>query len=133
MTLKPCFPSYLLLPPATQVWGKVMFLHLCVILFTGGACRHTWVGWADPPGCRPHLDRPPWMQPPLGIPPWMQTPPMQTPPMQTPLDADPPPGYVNKRAVRILLECILVFLKNFQSVRTISRSSVSVNFLGCFP
>ena len=24
------------LPPANEVWGKVMFLHLCVILFTGG-------------------------------------------------------------------------------------------------
>ena len=23
------------LPPANEVWGKVMFLHLCVILFTG--------------------------------------------------------------------------------------------------
>ena len=26
------------LPPANEVWGKVMFLHLCVILFTGGGC-----------------------------------------------------------------------------------------------
>ena len=26
----------LLLPPANEVWGKVMFLHLSVILFTGG-------------------------------------------------------------------------------------------------
>ena len=24
-----------ILPPANKVWGKVMFLHLCVILFTG--------------------------------------------------------------------------------------------------
>ena len=24
------------LPPTNEVWGKVMFLHLCVILFTGG-------------------------------------------------------------------------------------------------
>ena len=24
------------LPPANEVWGKVMFLHLCVILFKGG-------------------------------------------------------------------------------------------------
>ena len=24
-----------LLPPANEVWGKVMFLHLCVILFSG--------------------------------------------------------------------------------------------------
>ena len=26
-----------LLPPANEVLGKVMFLHLCVILFTGGS------------------------------------------------------------------------------------------------
>ena len=26
------------LPPASEVWGKVIFLHLFVILFTGGAC-----------------------------------------------------------------------------------------------
>ena len=26
------------LPPANKVWGKVMFLHLCVILFTEGVC-----------------------------------------------------------------------------------------------
>ena len=26
------------LPPANEVWGKVIFLHLFVILFTGGAC-----------------------------------------------------------------------------------------------
>ena len=25
---------FVLLPPANEVWGKVMFLHLCVILFT---------------------------------------------------------------------------------------------------
>ena len=29
---------YSLLPPANEVWGKVIFLHLFVILFTGGAC-----------------------------------------------------------------------------------------------
>ena len=27
-----------LLPPANEVWGKVIFLHQFVILFTGGAC-----------------------------------------------------------------------------------------------
>ena len=27
------------LPPANEVWGKVIFLHLSVILFTGG---HVW-------------------------------------------------------------------------------------------
>ena len=28
------------LPPASEVWGKVIFLHLFVILFTGG---HAWL------------------------------------------------------------------------------------------
>ena len=29
------------LPPAKEVWGKVMFLNLCVILFTGeGGSAH---------------------------------------------------------------------------------------------
>ena len=41
-----------LLPPVNEVSGKVMFLHLRVILFTGGGgspCRQTWgLGWADP-------------------------------------------------------------------------------------
>ena len=30
--------SYKFLPPAKKVWGKVKFLHLSVILFTGGIC-----------------------------------------------------------------------------------------------
>ena len=58
--------------PANEVWGKVMFLHLCVILFTGGGSL------PNPPRCRP---------------PWMQTPPrLGRPPRvgQTPLDADSP-------------------------------------------
>ena len=92
-----------LLSPANEVWGKVMFLHMCVILFTGGwlpSMHHmshvqgvcivgVWIqgdqthksayrrGWADPPLPKIH-----------GIL-W---------------------DTVNKRAVRILLECILVFM-----------------------
>ena len=85
-----------LLPPANEVWGKVMFLHLCVILFMGGG------GSAHPsPVGRPRgLGRPPQVQTPLGRPPRVvETPWMQTPHGvgQTPLDADPrglayPPG-----------------------------------------
>ena len=59
------------LPPANEVWGKVMFLHLPVILFTGGGGVLHSAGWADPP-LRALRDM------------------------------------VNKRSVRILLECILV-------------------------
>ena len=59
------------LPSTSEVWGKVMFLHLCVILFTGGkgVCPtpppigRPEGGWpdppdADPPGCRPPGCRP---------------------------------------------------------------------------
>ena len=90
-----------------------MFLHLCVILFTGEGVyptpldvaprlgRTPWMqtlrDWADPPGCRRPLvlDRPPrcrpsqMQTPPLG---WADSPWMQTPQMQTPQGwADPPP------------------------------------------
>ena len=99
-----------------------MFLHLAVILFTAGregVClppphrMQTPWGWVDlPPGCRPPRVRktPPGCRPPQG---WADPPdedplelgrPLQ---MQIPLDADPP-GTVNKRAVRTLLESILV-------------------------
>ena len=53
----------LLLPPANEVWGKVIFLHLFVILFTGGvwsqggAC--SW-GGLIPEGCL--LQGRPWSQ-----------------------------------------------------------------------
>ena len=36
---------WLLLPPANEVWGKVIFLHLFVILFTGGGMHGQWGGW----------------------------------------------------------------------------------------
>ena len=74
------------------------YICLLVILFTGGvsALVHTWIH-------------------PLGA----DTPPGQTPPLeQTPHGQSPPPRAQcmqgdtgNKRAVRILLECILVIIK----------------------
>ena len=39
----------LLLPPANEVWGKVIFLHLSVILFTGGVPGQVHL----PPGTPP--------------------------------------------------------------------------------
>ena len=60
----------------------------------------------------------PGQTPPLGRhPPWADTPrlttPRQTPWATPPHGADtPPPDTVNERPVRILLECILVSLKN---------------------
>ena len=70
------------LPPANEVWGKVIFLHLFVILFTGGGLPQCMLGY-HPPGPGAH-----------------------TPPAQSMLG-----DTVNARAVRILLECYLVFYK----------------------
>ena len=61
--------NYLLLPPTTEVWGKVMFLHLFVILFIGGPVGRPGRGGQTPLDADPHLGRLP-----LGRPPWMQTP-----------------------------------------------------------
>ena len=61
------------LPPANEVWGKVIFLHLFVILFMGGCLLSR--GWGASSGGVPGGD---------------------------------PPGRLLLRAVRILLECILV-------------------------
>ena len=62
-------------------------------------CRQTWGSWADPPPMQTLLSRAP---PPRDADP--------LPPDADPRPGRPPPprGYVNKRAVRILLECILV-------------------------
>ena len=70
-----------LLPPANEVWGKVIFLHLSFILFTGGS---TWAG---------------------------------TPWAGTPLLAG---------TLRILLECILVFIKLIK-VYIVLQSSFTFN------
>ena len=84
-----------------------MFLHLYVILFTGEEG-----GLPNRP--TPGVGRTPPI-PGLGRPLRMQTPPGLGKPSPPPLDADPwlgrppPPDTVNKRAVRILLECMLVF------------------------
>ena len=53
-----------LLPPANEVWGKIIFVHLSVILFTGGVCPIAC--WDTPPGAEsspeqtlPQADTPP--------------------------------------------------------------------------
>ena len=59
-----------------QSWGKVMFVHVSVILFTGGCLPQCMLGYTHPLGR--HL---PWVGPPgrhAPIP--GQTPPGQTPP-----------------------------------------------------
>ena len=96
---------------------KVMFLHLSVILFTGGRGVHPpWQ--TQPPGRHtpsptPRQTPPTWTDtyppgrhPPRQTPP-RQTTPQQTPPWQTyPLPLRQPLQWT----VRILLECILVLL-----------------------
>ena len=70
--------------------GKVMFLHVYGILFTGGRCTPPW---ADTPlGRHPQADiplgrHPPWQTPPLGRHPLRQTPPLgRHPPGRHPSD-----------------------------------------------
>ena len=130
-----------LLPPQRS-WGKVMFLHVSVILFTGRG-----VPGQVPPGRYP----PPQTDTPPGqVPSRAGTTPRQvhttTPGGYTPqgrytlgrytLQASnpPPPGAfqdtVNKRAVRILLECILVlisFLKYHQLKLICNKKSLCID------
>ena len=111
-----------------EVVAKVMFLHVSVILSTGGGSRqqHPYPpGQGEPPQTRqtppwagrhpPGRENPPGTRqtPPAGRTPHPRT--RQTPPHREnpPDQADPPPGRrlqhtVNERPVRILLECILV-------------------------
>ena len=69
----------LLLPQANKVWGKVVFLHLSVILFAGRV-------WQTPP---PQEDNSPWADTPPGKHPQHTPPPRADPPRQTPLDRHP--------------------------------------------
>ena len=66
--------------PQTRVCGKVIFLHVCVILSTGG--------------CIPSCNGPGQTWPPRQTPPWADTPPQaDTPPEQTcPPGLSIPPG-----------------------------------------
>ena len=81
-------PHFPFLPSANDSCGKIMFLHLSVILFTG-------VGRCTPPQVHPPTDTPQADTPPPG-----HTPPGQTSTPRRPL----------QRTVCILLECILVKL-----------------------
>ena len=99
-------------------WAKVMFLQASVILSTGGcvyisACWDT-TPWADTP------------TPPGADPPW-QTPPSWSrhPPRSRPLPCSRLQHMVNKRPVRIRLECILVTLNYYRSGKVNSKSFVS--------
>ena len=87
--------SVLYLPPANEVWGKVIFLHLFVILFTGGVPGQVPCGQVHPP-------RPGAL--PLGryTPRTRYTPPMQVHPQADtpPWDQVHPPGTRNTPRTR---------------------------------
>ena len=101
-----------------EVVAKVIFLHLSVILFTGGMCLRQPPQVRQPPGSdTPQSRQPPWVRhhpPQEQTTPLGQTPPGQTPPLgaDTPRSGHPPGSIlrhtVHERPVRILLECILV-------------------------
>ena len=103
------------LPPANKVCGKVMFLHVSVILFTRGDVHGMYAPLprAPLPHMHPVMHAPPAIHDPCyTCPPSPVThapchtcPPPCTPPWQ---HGPPPNDMVNERAVRILLECILV-------------------------
>ena len=84
------FPSYCFLPPANEVWGKVMFLHLSVIGLSGVVC---------PIVCWDTHSRDQ----------------RQTPPRQTPIGQTPPGQTTHPRILWdtvnkwVVLECILVY------------------------
>ena len=54
------------LPPANEVWGKVIFLHLSVILFTGWGLPQYMLGYHTPTPWTRH-PHPPDQAPPLGL------------------------------------------------------------------
>ena len=113
-------------------WGKVMFLHVCVILFTGGWCYPSM-------HCRWYPSMPCSRSPGRGACSWGGSAPKggSAPGGSAPRGAwwRPPLGQL-LRAVHILLECILVWTAeawNFMfSTHTyilmISRSSLSTKF-----
>ena len=91
--------------------GKVMFLHLSVILFTGGGVH--------PPGRHPLTDTPPRQTLPS---PWADTPP--------PLDTQP-----LQRTVHILLKCIhacLIIMKD-ESPKVFKLVKQEIIPVGCVP
>ena len=81
-----------------EVVAKVIFLHLFVILFTGGVClsacwdtpRSRHLPRPDPPGADP--PSPEQTPPPHSRPPWSRPPPWTRPPQTRPPPEQTPPG-----------------------------------------
>ena len=117
-----------LLPPANEVWGKVIFLHLFVILFTrGGGGQGGGIAACIAGGIRACLaaggvcSSGRCLVRGVGVP-------GGDPPDQA------PPGRLLLRAVRILLECILVWflfvLLVFVNDKNLMRFINKINGLG---
>ena len=127
-----------LLPPANEVWGKVIFSEACVKNSVHGGCLLQVHAGMPPPWKQtpPGSSHPPRKQiPPWSRPPWKQT---HLPEADTPQEADtphpweqtPPPqsmfgDMVNARVVRILLECNLVFFMRSHIVQSATSCRLS--------
>ena len=125
-----------------KVVAKVIFLHLSVILFTGGGLPQCMLGCPPrgsrhPPGAdTPREQTPPGSRhnPPEQSPSWNQTPPGTD---TTPPGADTPPGSrlrytVYERPVRILLECIPCSICSFSPICCTEFRDNLVNHSPCF-
>ena len=115
-----------------QICGKGMFLHLSVILFTGGGvCLWSRGGVClcppqgrHPPGQKPLLGRHPlWADTPLPSQYW-DTPPYPVHAGIHSLLCSACWDMVNKRAVGILLECILVGHTSYGDVDLLTSTSL---------
>ena len=113
-----CFCSINHYRPQRSCEGYDMFLHLSVILFTGGGSASVHAGIPSPPQSRhpPGPGTPPRDQAPLEQtppPPGPGSPQSRPPREQTPLPrpGTPPGRRLELRTVRILLEFILVTFK----------------------
>ena len=99
------FFKILIFTGRSEVVTKVIFLHLSVILFTGGLRLSACWDTTPQPTRSTHIPR--------EAPPWEAHPPGSTPPPEAHPPKAPSPGSrlrhtVNKRPIRILLKCILV-------------------------
>ena len=90
--------------------------HRCLSVHRGGCLPHCMLGYTPPRTRGRHpLPQDRWQTPPWADTPWADTPWADTPSEQTPHRVDTPLrsacwDTVNKRAVRIPLECILVHI-----------------------
>ena len=128
--LGPVVYASFVLTGRNEVVAKVMFLHLSVILFTGGSASvHAGI---PPPSPEARTPLPRSTHPPGSTHPHLPGSTHPHPPGST----HPPPGSrlrhtVNERPVRILLECILVLsaFRLFMVLSPVAVASRMMNYL----